>query len=188
MEAVEIYRRAGADFAARVHRAEDRWGAPTPCPGWDARALVNHLVNEERWTPLLLGGATIEEVGHRLDGDLLGPDPVATFDEAAAAALAAVEAVEIERVVHLSFGDRPAREYVTQLAADHLVHAWDLARALGEDESLDADTVDAVLAWFGSTQPLYRDIGVIGPETPVADDASPQDRLLAMFGRAPGAG
>ncbi|WP_103381008.1 TIGR03086 family metal-binding protein [Pseudonocardia dioxanivorans] len=185
MQAAEIYRRASADFAARVHLAEGRWGAPTPCPEWDARALVNHLVNEERWTPPLLGGATIEEVGDRFDGDLLGADPIATFDEAAAAALAAVEAVDPEKPVHLSFGDRPAREYVTQLAADHLVHAWDLARALGEDEKLDAGAVDAVLAWFGPTQGLYLEIGVIGPETPVGADASAQDRLLAMFGRTP---
>jgi uncharacterized protein (TIGR03086 family) len=183
MDAVEIYRRASAEFAARVHLVAGRWPLATPCPEWDVRALVNHLVNEERWTPELLGGATVEEVGDRFDGDLLGADPVATHDEAAATALAAVQAVDVERIVHLSFGDRPAREYLTQLAADHLVHAWDLARALGEDESLDPDAVGALLAWFGGTQPLYRRIGVIGPETTVGLDATPQDRLLAMFGR-----
>jgi len=185
MQAAEIYRRASADFGARVHLAEGRWTAATPCPDWDVRALVNHLVNEERWTPELLGGATIADVGDRFDGDLLGTDPVATFDEAAATALAAVEAVAPEQVVHLSFGDRPAREYVTQLAADHLVHAWDMARAMGEDEKLDPEAVDALLAWFGPTQKLYREIDVIGPEPPVAADASAQDRLLAMFGRTP---
>lgn len=185
MQAAEIYRRAAAEFGTRVHLAQGRWGAPTPCPEWDARALVNHLVNEQRWTPPLLGGSTIAEVGDRFDGDLLGADPIATYDEAAATALAAVEEVDPERVVHLSFGDRPAREYLTQLAADHLVHAWDLARALGEDETLDTDAVDALLAWFPSTQRLYIEIDVVGPPTPIADDASPQDRLLAMFGRMP---
>ncbi|MGD9986441.1 TIGR03086 family metal-binding protein [Pseudonocardia sp.] len=185
MQAAEIYRRASAGFGARVHLVGGRWGAATPCPDWDVRALVNHLVNEERWTPELLGGATIADVGDRFDGDLLGADPITTFDEAAAAALAAVEAVDPEQAVHLSFGDRPAREYVTQLAADHLVHAWDLARATGEDEKLDPEAVDALLAWFAPTQKLYIEIGVIGPETPVAADASAQDRLLAMFGRTP---
>lgn len=183
MDAAEIYRRSAAEFGARVHAVGDRWDARTPCPDWGARELVNHLVNEERWTPPLLGGSTIAEVGDRFDGDLLGSDPVGTFDEAAAAALAAVERVDLDGIVHLSFGDHPAREYVTQLAADHLVHAWDLARAVGADETLDAETVDAVLAWFGPTEHLYREIDVIGPRADIAADAGPQATLLAMFGR-----
>lgn len=185
MNPVDLYRRSSAEFATRVHLVDARWQARTPCPDWDVRELVNHLVNEERWTPPLLAGSTIDEVGDRFDGDLLGDDPVATFDEAAAAALDAVEQVDLDAVVHLSFGDHPAREYVTQLAADHLVHAWDLARAVGADERLDAAAVAAVLAWFGPTEHLYREIGVIGPRVDVPAGASPQDTLLAMFGRKP---
>jgi uncharacterized protein (TIGR03086 family) len=126
---------------------------PPPLPGWTVRQLVNHLVNEERWTPPLLAGATIEEVGSRFDGDLLGDDPVAAFDGAAAAALAVVRAEgALEGTVHLSFGDHPAREYAMQLAADHLVHAWDLARAIGADQSLDTDAVTAVREWFDAME------------------------------------
>ena len=184
MDSPEIYARCSAAFADRVHRVDGRWAAPTPCPGWDVRALVNHLVHEQRWAPHLFGGATIADVGGRFDGDLLGDDPVATLDEAAATALAAVRAPgAMERTVHLSFGDRPGREYATQLAADHLVHAWDLARALGLDEGLDPEAVSVLLDWFPTTQPLYREIGVIGP--PVAVPGGPQDELLGMFGRTP---
>ena len=35
--------------------------------------------------------------------------------------------------VHLSYGEEQMDEYVHQLAADHLVHAWDLAAATGGD-------------------------------------------------------
>ena len=185
MDPKEIYRRSSAEFGHRVHAVGDRWDARTPCPEWDARALVNHLVNEERWTPPLLGGATIAEIGDRFDGDLLGADASSNVATASAAALAAVEAVDLDSAVHLSFGDHPAREYVTQLAADHLVHAWDLARALGVDETLDAETVDAVLGWFGSTEELYRQIDVIGPRADVPADAGPLDTLVARFGRKP---
>ena len=38
------------------------------------------------------------------------------------------------RIVHLSFGDFPGGEYTRQLFADHLIHAWELARAIGADE------------------------------------------------------
>lgn len=182
----EIYTRCSAGFAERVHAVDGRWDAPTVLPGWDVRELVNHLVNEERWTPELLGGARISDVGDRFDGDLLGADPVATFDEAEAVALAAVRADgAVEGTVHLSFGDHPAREYVLQLSADHLVHTWDLARALGADETLDADAVAAVLDWFGSTEDLYREMGVIGPRVEVPAGAGPQAVLLGRFGRTP---
>ncbi|MDT7708452.1 MAG: hypothetical protein QOG20_4059 [Pseudonocardiales bacterium] len=185
VDAREIYALCSAGFVERVHAVGDRWADPTPLPGWDVRELVNHLVNEERWTPLLFGGSTIEEVGDRFDGDLLGTDPVATVDEAAAVALAAVQADgAVERTVHLSFGDHPGREYAMQLAADHLVHTWDLARALGADETLDAPTVAAVLDWFGDTESLYREMGVIGPRVEVPATAGPQAHLLGRFGRS----
>lgn len=182
----EIYARACAGFAARVHAVGDRWSDPTPLPGWDVRALVHHLVVEEVWTPPLFAGSTIEEIGNRFDGDLLGSDPIATFDATAATALAAVEAVgAMDATVHLSFGDHPGHEYAMQLAADHVIHTWDLARAIGADETLDPETVAAVHAWFGPTETVYRQMGVIGPRVAVPATAGPQAQLLGMFGRTP---
>src|SRR5688500_17994744 len=182
----ETYARASAAFAERVHAIDDRWSAPTPLPGWDVRRLVQHLVEEECWTPPLLAGQTIAEVGDRFDGDLLGTEPLAAFDAAAGDALAAVRAEgSLERTVHLSFGDFPGREYVMQLAADHLVHAWDLARALGVDDTLDPDAVAAVREWFADQEDTYRAMGAIGPRVDVPASAGPQAQLLAAFGRTP---
>jgi uncharacterized protein (TIGR03086 family) len=186
LDARELYRRASAEFGARVHRVGDRWTAPTPCAGWDVRELVRHLVDEERWAPPLLAGATIAEVGDRLAGEPLGDDPVAALDGATQRAVAAVESQDaLTRTVHLSFGDVPGQEYVLQLAADHLVHAWDLGQALGEDSALDAEAVAAVREWFRSVEPVYRRAGVIGPRAAVPEGAGPQEELLAMFGRSP---
>jgi uncharacterized protein (TIGR03086 family) len=180
----DIYARCSAGFTARVRAVGDRWSDPTLLPGWDVRALVNHLVNEERWAEELLGGATIEQVGDRFDGDLLGADPVANHDDAAAAALTAIRADgAVEGLVHLSFGDQPGREYALQLAADHLVHSWDLARAIGADETLDADAVTAIAQWFAGAEDLYRDMGLIGPRVDLPPAAKPQKILLARFGR-----
>ena len=106
------------------------------------RALVNHVVGEDRWTPPLLEGATIAEVGDRFDGDLLGADPVGAARAAAAAAVASVaERLPGGGMVHLSYGDEQMTEYVHQLSADHLIHAWDLAAATGGDVRLDPELV-----------------------------------------------
>ena len=46
-----------------------------------------------------------------------------------------------------------------QLAADHLVHAWDLGRALGADPDLDPEAVAAVARGSRRTEDAYRQAG-----------------------------
>jgi uncharacterized protein (TIGR03086 family) len=159
---------------------------PTPCAGWTVRQLVNHLVYEDRWTAPLVNGATIAEVGDRFDGDLLGDDPIRAAADAAAEAEAAVaEPGALDRTVQLSFGDTPCTEYVHQLFADHLIHGWDLAAAVGADRRLDPELVDLCAAWFADREDTYRSAGAVGARVEVPVGASAQDRLLAAFGRDP---
>jgi len=187
VDLIEVYRRSVSGFAERVRQVgADQWSAPTPCAGWDVRTLVNHIVNEERWMPPLFAGATIEEVGDRFDGDLLGDDPVASATAAAQEADDAIAAPgALDRIVHLSFGDTPGSEYLSQLFADHLVHSWDLAAAIGADRELDPEAVQACAAWFAEREDLYRQVGAVGPRVEVPADAGEQDRLIAAFGRDP---
>lgn len=182
--------RAQDTFGARVHGvADDRWTAITPCTDWDVRLLVNHLVYELRWAVPLLAGRTIGEVGDRFEGDLLGEDPTGRWDEAASEALAAVDDEgAMERTVHLSFGDFPGREYAMQLFADLLIHGWDLSVATGQDRRLDPELVDACARWFAGVADGYRQAGAVGPRLDVPNDADPQERLLAAFGRPSPAG
>jgi uncharacterized protein (TIGR03086 family) len=164
--------------------SEGQWDLPTPCTEWDVRALVNHVVGEDRWTRPLLEGMTIAEVGDRLDGDLLGDDPPAAGRAAAAEATGAVDELlaGIDKV-HLSYGDEDTAEYVRQLCADHLIHGWDLAAATGQDRTLDAELVDEVATWFADREELYRSAGVTGPRAEGGGD--PQSDLLAAAGRPP---
>lgn len=75
--------------------------------------------------------------------------------------------------------------WAVQVAADHPVHTWDLARALGTEATLDENAVTAVLDWFDGVETLYRAAGVIGPRVDVAPGAGPQAQLLGRFGRQP---
>jgi uncharacterized protein (TIGR03086 family) len=181
----ELHRRAVEEFGARVRAvADDQWQLPTPCSDWNVSQLVNHLVYENRWTAPLMEGTTIAEVGDRYEGDLLGDRPKVAWDESSAEAVAAVQADgALDRTVDLSSGPTPAREYVSQLFADHLIHAWDLARAIGADERLDPELVDACASWFTSMEATYRAIGAIGERPQVSAGADAQTTLLAAFGR-----
>jgi len=187
MDLLETYRRSLTEFTDRVAQVgEEQWRASTPCPDWNVRELVNHVVGEDRWAVPLFAGATIDQVGDQFEGDLLGSDPAgAAFDAAAKADQAVSEEGALERTVHLSAGDTPATEYVRQLLADHLVHGWDLAVSIGAEPRLDADAVHACAVWFATAERAYRDAGSIGPRMDVPEDATEQDKLLAAFGRDP---
>jgi len=184
---LESYRRSLSEFTDRVPQVgADQWEGPTPCAEWNVRALVNHIVYEDRWTVPLVRGAALAEVGDRFEGDLLGADPSgAARDAAAEADEAFSEPGALERTVELSFGETPAREYGYQLLADHLVHAWDLAAAIGAERRLDPDVVRAVADWFADAEAGYRRAGAIAARVEVGADASDQDRLIAAFGRDP---
>jgi uncharacterized protein (TIGR03086 family) len=186
MDVIDLHRRTVAAFVARLDSVGDQWAAPTPCLDWDVRALVNHIVGEDLWTVPLMEGSTIAEVGDRFEGDVLGDDPVAAARAAAdAATIAAGSGLVAGRTVHLSFGDVPAEEYAYQLAADHLVHGWDLAAAVGGDRDFDPDLVEAVAGWYAEREELYRGAGEVGERPADAVASTPQDRLLVAFGRDP---
>ena len=186
MDAVTLHRRTVEEWTSRVAAVRsDQWGLPTPCTDWDVRALVNHVAGEDRWTQPLLEGRTIAEVGDSLDGDLLGDDPAGAASLAAAQAVAAAEYREVVgAVVHLSYGDEDAAEYLRQLAADHLVHAWDLATATDGDRELDPDLATEIIDWFDAHKELYRAAGIVAPPVEGEFD-TPQDRLIAASGRHP---
>lgn len=181
----ELYRSALAMFGDRVHGVDDnQWHLATPCEEWDVRTLVNHVVGENLWAVPLFAGATIAEVGDRFDGDLLGEDPVAAWDESAAAAIAAVDGPDaMDTTVHLSFGDFPGSEYAMQLFADLLIHGWDLARATGQPDGMDPNLVAICSGWFAGVAEGYRAGGAVAPRPAVPTGADPQTQLLADFGR-----
>jgi uncharacterized protein (TIGR03086 family) len=183
MDLNTLYHRTVEAWADRVNAvADDQWDAPTPCREWTVRDLVNHVVGEDRWTAPLVHGSTIAEVGDRFDGDLLGDDPVRAALEAAMEATTAVaERLPQGGTVTLSYGAEQVAEYVQQLAADHLVHAWDLAVATGGDPRLDPHLVAEVAGWFAEREQAYRGGGAIGPRGVSHGGAQPD--LLAAFGR-----
>jgi uncharacterized protein (TIGR03086 family) len=172
------------EFDRRVRQVgPQQWHTATPCTEWDVRALVNHVVTEQLWAPLLLDGATIEDVGDRFDSDQLGEDPVQRWASAAAAAQKAFAAPgALRRFVELSYGRRPAEGYCQEMTLDLTAHAWDLARAIGVDERIDEELVGQMLT-FVEPQSKLASTGLFAPPVAVGENADAQTRLLALLGR-----
>ena len=111
----------------------DRWHADTPCDGWDVRALVNHVVSGNLWAAELAVGGTIEGVGDRLDGDMLGPDSACFYDASAKAAAAVFRrpgALEAPYAVY--YGPVPGPACAGHRFPGVFIHGWDLAAATGQ--------------------------------------------------------
>lgn len=181
----DLYRRAVDQFGGFVTQVKDeQWSSSTPCTDWDVRALVNHIVNENLWAPPLLDGKTIEEVGDRFDGDVLGDDPKQTWKQASEEAIAAVsQGGALDTTVHLSFGDFPGDGYVSQVLTDHVIHAWDLARGIGANDELDTELVQFAWDYLEPQADAWRSAGALGDKVDVDESADTQTKLLAIAGR-----
>lgn len=181
------FTRAAGHFGDLVAQVpDDRWGASTPCTDWDVRALVRHVLEELLWIPPLFAGETVEQVGDRFAGDILGDDPAAAWSAAVGPAVDTINAAgAMETICQLSMGPTPGAEYTRQLTTDLTVHGWDLARAAGLDDTIDPELAEACLVY---TEPWLPMLGSM-PDyfaTPIesAPDADAATRLLNRLGRA----
>jgi uncharacterized protein (TIGR03086 family) len=163
----------------------DQLHDPTPCASWDVSALINHIVGGTFWFATNMEGGTLAE------GDLpdfAAGDYLAAFDEGSARALAAFGAEgALQKMVQLPFGTFPGIAFLGLATTDTFMHAWDLARATGQDaSSLDPELASQLLAQAKATIPdAFRgpEGAPFGPATEIADDASPADQLAAFLGR-----
>ena len=188
-----LQRRVDA-FGAQLRTVrDDQWSLPTPCSEWTVRQLANHIASGGTILPMLLAGATAEEVmAHRMahrDDDVLGDDPMSAYERCTAAELSAfAEPGALERIVHHPrAGDIPGSVLLGLRVTDILLHSWDLARALGADDTLDADAVAAAWSMLEPMAPMIATGGAFGtgPSGNVGADAPLQTRLLDLSGRRP---
>ncbi|WP_112247817.1 TIGR03086 family metal-binding protein [Kribbella monticola] len=161
------------------------WRRATPCTEWDVRALVNHVVGANVRYQLLLDGASTEQVEATRSVDHLGDDAVAAFVASAERMIACFhKGGVLERVTHHVTGDRTGHELVAMRILDAAVHAWDLARAIGADETLPDDVVAFLLAYSAELD-LGPQQHAFATTDAVLRNASLQDQLLHKLGRNP---
>ena len=132
----------------------------------------------------MLAGKTMDEVGvDKWKGDLLGADPKTKFGEYVDAAVEAIEKLDDpQRMVHCSFGDYTAQQYLWQVCSFRGLRSYDIAKALGLDTQLPDDLVEGLWTIVSPHAEEWRSYGVYGPAVHVAEDAPLQQRLLGITG------
>jgi uncharacterized protein (TIGR03086 family) len=162
----------------------DQWELVSDCEDWTVRELVNHIVTGNYWAAELGSGLTIEQVGDRLDGDVLGTDPVRVYDDSALVAAAVFrEPGAMERPCAVSYGPVPGSVYCGHRFLDVLVHGWDVAVSTGQDTTLDVELVEACLEVIEPQIEMLTATGAFGNRIDVPEDCSSQTKLLGLLGR-----
>ena len=177
------HRRIAGAFTATVDStAPAAWDNPAPPEGWAARDVVRHLVE---WFPGFLQGATgiTLPAGPSVDDDPVGAWRIQT--DAVQALLD--DPVSAEREYDLPhLGTMPLGQAIDMIyTGDVFLHRWDLARATGQDETLDPDKCAEMLEGMLPMDEVLRQSGHYGPRVDVPDDADVQTKLLAFIGRTP---
>jgi uncharacterized protein (TIGR03086 family) len=169
---------------------EDQLAAPTPCPAYTVRDLLAHLLG-------LTAAFRDAAVKHR------GPTTETSPDAAGPGGLADDWRSRLPRQLAelvAAWRDPAAWEGATRaggvtlpgqvaglVAVNELViHAWDLARATGQDYTGDAASVESSIALLSQdTDEASRREGPFGPVVHVPEDAPALDRAVALSGRSP---
>jgi uncharacterized protein (TIGR03086 family) len=160
-----------------------RWDAPSPVAGWSARDVVRHLVE---WFPAFLEGGA----GVRLEpGPPVDDDPVGAWATLRAGVQELLDdPASAQRVLsNPHVGEVPLPQAVAQFFTnDVFMHGWDLARATGQDDTLDPGRCAQLLAGMEGYEDAMRGSGQYGARVAVPADADVQTRLLGFIGRDPG--
>jgi len=186
------YRRRANDFERKVAAVQsDQWSNQSPCDDWLALDVVRHIV--------VMHAAMLSPIGRKLSSaPTLEDDPLHAFvsargDIEEVLANAVLSAQEIGT----PGGAMTVAEHIDQVvSADLVLHGWDLARATGQDETMDPAEVEAMWAANSAVPPEVMEklrtpgafgpgVVVFGPEVPVPAGAPLQDRLLGSIGRDP---
>ncbi|TDD60407.1 TIGR03086 family protein [Actinomadura darangshiensis] len=161
--------------------------APTPCPDWDVRALVNHLI---LWTGRGETAARRLPVsGPGEDHDFTAePGWAQRFEEQARRTAEAWQdpaAWEGDTSLTGNKVGMPAAFIAGIVFGEYVLHGWDLAAATGRESGFPPPVVEAAWEQIAATADMSRQYGVFGPEVAVPEDAPLLDRVLGLSGRDP---
>jgi uncharacterized protein (TIGR03086 family) len=187
------YRRHADGFERKVAAVRpDQWSNQSPCEAWNARDLVGHIID--------MHGYMLQTVDRGLSpAPSVKDDPLAALKIARRDVEAVLDDPELAGIeCDTPNGRMPVEQQIDEVVSDDMVlHGWDLARATGQDDTMDPEDVERL--WSITTaipaelMEKYRTPGafgpgveVFGPEVKVPEDAPLQDRLLGHIGRDPG--
>ena len=181
---LRIHQLAAAEVDYRIRQIlPEYWEASTPCEEWDVYEVVAHCVVENIRVPLILDGASFEQV-MSVDKEVVFEDPEMAWEVSWRNAVAAFSEADLEGTVALGEQVIPTVEFLRIRACDLAIHAWDIAVGLAIDERIDEEVVTSALGWAqGRRDQMAKMPELFDPPITSAAEADEQTELLEIFGR-----
>ncbi|MFI5896270.1 TIGR03086 family metal-binding protein [Actinoplanes sp. NPDC051513] len=154
---------------------------PTPCPRWDLRDLLEHVIDS---MSALEEAATRAEVASTPPAD--AGDVIAVVRQRATLLLGAWSQARGAFTVRVEQAHLSAPLVAGAGAIELAVHGWDVAQACGEHRPIPPDLADELLDLAVVLIRTGDRPGRFARPLPLPAGASPSDRLLSFLGRAPG--
>jgi uncharacterized protein (TIGR03086 family) len=155
----------------------------TPCASFDVAQLIDHTIGTQHMVTDALQDKPFNMTGV----EVARSEQAAAFDRAAADAVAGLgRDGAMDKAVTLPFGTFSGEKLMGLAALDTFQHAWDLAKATGQDTDLDGDLAESltVLAVAHMAHaPRGEEPAPYGPERTAPAGAPAADRLAAFLGR-----
>ena len=165
---------------------QDRhWNLSTPCSEWTLRQLVDHVIGGNRFTILILGGASGQ--------DALAA-AVASFDrEDNAISSAAISASEQLRAFRapgaLDVACRhldavlPGRQILRIRIHELIIHTWDIMETIGPPALIQPESVSWAIGELDRPDSIAVERFGLTPLVAPLDRQAGQEALLTAFGR-----
>jgi uncharacterized protein (TIGR03086 family) len=158
---------------------DDDLGKSTPCTEFDVRELLRHMIGGlDMLTSAAEGGEAKMPEGE------VFTDPGKDYEAGRAKLLDAIRKEGVfDRGWKMPFGELPGNMMATIAYVEHLTHAWDLAKATGQDTTMPDDLAKAAYDSINGKFPTDGSTGFFKAAPEVPDDASTQVKLLSLAGR-----
>ena len=158
----------------------------TPCTEWTVQSLINHALAVQVFGTSVFSKASpdMASMGN-VDHALPSEGAEAAFKSITDTTLAALKRADLEDTVETPFGAMPGGNFIMIPITDMIIHSWDLAKATGQDSTIDNALAELGIQVLTPALAGGREGGFFGPEVIVPASASAQDRLLGLSGRTP---
>ena len=157
-------------------QGEGHWTDSSPCPEWNARGVVEHVIGFH--DVLLLRPLGTKPTRPR-------DDPAVRWGLTVPAIRWAMDSGSVRADEEAGSTDLDLDRLLPMLTAEVLVHTWDLARAIGVDPRLDPELCEVSCAVVGTNDESLRSSGLFRPPVVVPAGADAATRLVALMGRDP---
>ncbi len=185
----QLFVRANQELKKVVDQIkDDQWELQMPTgltskPA-NLRETINYHIYDDAWVPEVLGGKTKDEVGDKYDNLKETEDTKSEYATYNQRAIEAVESfTELDRQVHLSYGDYSAREYLQHITLFRGLRVYDIAKLIGTNTTLAEDLLQGMYDEYKPLADGYREYGILPPALEAQDDTDLQIKFLALVGR-----